>query len=89
VHLANFQTIHLMSYSIYYLVKCTKKLELNSPAFKGGLALMVNPPLKGVGGCLWCLNFDLILEYQSRTNLRYFLFRHKRNPSSEPLELPA
>jgi hypothetical protein len=25
-----------MSYSIYYLVKYTKKSELNSPAFEGG-----------------------------------------------------
>jgi hypothetical protein len=37
VHLANLQTIHLVSYSIYYLVKCTKKTELNSPASKGDL----------------------------------------------------
>jgi hypothetical protein len=46
-----------VSYSIYYLVKCTKKSELNSPAFKGGIALMVNPPLKGVGGCFEVLQF--------------------------------
>jgi hypothetical protein len=43
-------TIDLL-YIDYQIVMCFHAIKHPPTPFKGGLALMVNPPLKGVGGC--------------------------------------